>query len=578
MVTPEFVRLLTAACLGIAAYNTIVLFVWIFNFFKSWRGLYFWIILATTISIGLFTVIATLACFNIAPYQFSAVGIALLCSCVFTCQIFVLYSRLNLIAHDLLIRIVFWALIITSVFIFVPYMVTLLGFAADPERFLGPERMWDKVVAFSTVVRELMLSVLFLYQALHQLQPILAVKRRAGCKFITHLVAFIIISAVMDAGVLATVFVRVGYIGLPYICASSSIKLIMEFGILNKLVDLLEAPVHGHNGPFGVNDLEDSQVGIMGSSRSEGNANISTEYIYQTTIELGRSGVGWNRLENLPALRVRPRPYPDKESLISMNYDPTTASHLIASFLAITAYNTIVLLIWIFTFFKRWRGLYFWSILTATLSLGVFMVFTTLSRFHKGPPIVPNIGITIVYPCLLTAQILLLYSRLHLISQGLLLRIVLWAIVATTLIFSVPFIVSVICALVDTPRFLNLEFFFERWMITGSAIREILFCFLYLYQAIRQLQPVIAVKGKAGRNVIIHLLFVISAVIVLDACMLYTTFSGIPNLGLAYSCVSHSAKLMMEFGVLNQLLDLMMAPVDGHGQSGMFRLNDIEST
>ncbi|KAL2823716.1 hypothetical protein BDW59DRAFT_180569 [Aspergillus cavernicola] len=257
--------------------------------------------------------------------------------------------------------------------------------------------------------------------------------------------------------------------------------------------------------------------------------------------------------------------------------DPDVATYLAVSFLAIAAYNTLVLLIWIFNFFKRWRGLYFWSILSGTISIAGFMIITILSRFQKAPSVVTGIGIALLYPCLLTSQILVLYSRLHLITtQGPILRFVLWAIIITSCILLLPFTIILIGLSTGHRQFLAPEQFIERFMIIGTVIRELILCAIYIYQAIRQLKPIIAVKGRAGRKVMIHLILVIGAVIVLDAFMLTSIYIGASGLGLAYTCVAQSVKLKMEFGMLNRLLELLGAPIEG--SIGGLGLNGLEDS
>ncbi|KAI9374316.1 hypothetical protein BJX61DRAFT_551498 [Aspergillus egyptiacus] len=247
---------------------------------------------------------------------------------------------------------------------------------------------------------------------------------------------------------------------------------------------------------------------------------------------------------------------------------PDVFISLFVSFLAIAAYNALELLIWIFNFFRRRRGLYFWSILTGTVSVAGFMVITTISYFVKTPTAASATGVAValVYPCLLTAQILVLYSRLHLITptQGPLLLVVRWGIIISSVLLLIPFTVNLTGLSTTTSktqqRFLAAERVIEHYTIIGTLSRELLICAIYLFQALRQLKPILAVKGAAGRRVIIHLILAMGAVIVLDSFMLLTTFGGASGLGLAYSCVAHSIKLKVEFGILNRLLELLGAP------------------
>ncbi|KAL4783118.1 hypothetical protein BJX76DRAFT_348802 [Aspergillus varians] len=239
---------------------------------------------------------------------------------------------------------------------------------------------------------------------------------------------------------------------------------------------------------------------------------------------------------------------------------------LSVSFLAIAGYNTLELLFWIFDFFKRRQGLYFWSILTATISLGTFMIITTLQTFRKGPSSFTIVGIALVYPCLLISQVLVLYSRMHLITRGLLLQLVLWIIIISSIFLYIPFIVILIGLSTDDMRFLPADRVIERYTIIASIGRELFICGIYFYEAIRQLEPIIAVKGRAGRKVILHLVFVLGVVVVLDALMVLTLYKGESGLGLTYSCVAHSIKLKMEFGILNKLLEMLGAPLRVRGR------------
>ncbi|KAL4878820.1 hypothetical protein BJY04DRAFT_107754 [Aspergillus karnatakaensis] len=235
---------------------------------------------------------------------------------------------------------------------------------------------------------------------------------------------------------------------------------------------------------------------------------------------------------------------------------------LSVSFLAIAAYNAIELLFWIFNFFKRRRGLYFWSILTATLSLAGFMISTTLSYFKIGPFLLTGLATAFLYPCLLTAQLLVLYSRLHLISQSRhILRFVFWLIIITSILIFVPFITLLAGFSAGNMRFARPFSFIERFAILAAIARELLVCAIYICEAFRQLRPIMLVKGRAASVVFVHLILVTGAVVVLDAFMIVTVCKGESGMAMTFSCVAHSIKLKLEFAVLNRLVELVLAPV-----------------
>ncbi|KAJ0413793.1 hypothetical protein BJY00DRAFT_296213 [Aspergillus carlsbadensis] len=246
---------------------------------------------------------------------------------------------------------------------------------------------------------------------------------------------------------------------------------------------------------------------------------------------------------SMPEQTDGPRPQPG----FTLNF---LAAFIIA-FLAIAAYNTLELLIWIFHFFKRRRGLYFWSILACTLSVGLFTLASILQAFVLAPLTFTIPVVAISFPTMLAAQSLILYSRLHLISTpSALLRFVFWGIIVTSVFLHIPFAINSIGFTVNTARFSPPQVYVEWYMITGDVAREVFICGLYLYQAIRQLRPIIEMKGQAGRCIMVHLMLVNVAVIVFNVLALCVVYKGPSMMGSAYLSFAQSVKLRMEFVVL----------------------------
>ncbi|KAL4968136.1 uncharacterized protein BDV14DRAFT_168333 [Aspergillus stella-maris] len=78
-----------------------------------------------------------------------------------------------------------------------------------------------------------------------------------------------------------------------------------------------------------------------------------------------------------------------------------------------------------------------------------------------------------------------------------------------------------------------------------------------------------AVKGSAGRRVVVHLILVNATAIILDIVPLLALWSKywavsvqLNSINMPFWCVSSSIKLKMEFGVLNKLWQLLEAPVE----------------
>jgi hypothetical protein len=245
---------------------------------------------------------------------------------------------------------------------------------------------------------------------------------------------------------------------------------------------------------------------------------------------------------------------------------PSTLAFLNVALLAIAAYNTLELLIWVFHFFKRRRALYFWSILTCNLSVAFSTLIVFLQYFDLAPFTFTGVAMAMALPVVLVAQLLILYSRLHLISTPYgLLRFIFWGIIVTSVFLHTPPTINLIGFAAGNMHFAAAEAYMEWYMLAGSVLREVFICGLYLYQAVRQLRPIIEVKGAAGRRVMMHLIIVSVAVILLNLFTVLVISKGPAEMGAAFICMSQSVKLRVEFVVLTELLELLGAPMSLRG-------------
>lgn len=128
----------------------------------------------------------------------------------------------------------------------------------------------------------------------------------------------------------------------------------------------------------------------------------------------------------------------DTTSFFSGNYD--VAAVVITICCALSLYNALELLLLIFTTFKRFRGLYFWSLLVA--SFGVIpYTFGFMIEYFKLTVQAAGLIITCVgWPMMVTGQSLVLYSRLHVVvgkTYVNLLKGVKWMIIIDAIVFHV---------------------------------------------------------------------------------------------------------------------------------------------
>jgi hypothetical protein len=126
----------------------------------------------------------------------------------------------------------------------------------------------------------------------------------------------------------------------------------------------------------------------------------------------------------------------DTTSFFSGQFDVPAVVITICCALAI--YNALELLLLIFTTFRRFRGLYFWSLLVA--SFGVLpYTFGFMIEYFKLTAQLAGLIITCVgWPMMVTGQSLVLYSRLHVVlgkGNWKILRAVKWMIIINGIVF-----------------------------------------------------------------------------------------------------------------------------------------------
>ncbi|KAL4792611.1 hypothetical protein BDV19DRAFT_247706 [Aspergillus venezuelensis] len=245
----------------------------------------------------------------------------------------------------------------------------------------------------------------------------------------------------------------------------------------------------------------------------------------------------------------------------AVSVDPITLVNPIL--LSIAAYNVFEILFWIFGTFQRRQGLYFGSILVSTIALIGYIVAVFLRIFRPDGGTIGGYIWALSYPALMTAQILVLYSRLYLVlpHNPRILRGVLIIIIVTSFL-SVPVQLAIQLSLAASQMQLDhAQFLTERVVFTMAFAREVIICFIYMIQAYRNLQPIILAKGSTGKQVLIYLIIVQGAVVVLDIGFIAQIYLSLGGTVTGYGAVLYSLKLKMEFGVLNALVTLLRSPV-----------------
>ncbi|KAM5429836.1 hypothetical protein McanMca71_004319 [Microsporum canis] len=237
---------------------------------------------------------------------------------------------------------------------------------------------------------------------------------------------------------------------------------------------------------------------------------------------------------------------------------PQSLRTLYTAVLAVAIYNCLELVLLIFLTFNKYEGLYFWSLLLATVP-GVLTdaVFLLMYYYMTIPPTVAFTFASIGWCFMITGQAVVLYSRLHMVLHSRLgLRLVLAMIIVFAIVFHIPDIVTGYGAIVDNdaqPAFTRAFHIMEKIQLTAFSVQQFVLSGLYLYLATGLLA---FVPAKARRKELYRLIAMNIAIIIMD--MALVVFVHL-NWWVAHESLKpfvYSIKLKLEFAVLRTLLSM----------------------
>ncbi|KAJ5778507.1 hypothetical protein N7520_001753 [Penicillium odoratum] len=228
----------------------------------------------------------------------------------------------------------------------------------------------------------------------------------------------------------------------------------------------------------------------------------------------------------------------------------------VVSMFAIGAYNAFETAIVTFDTFKRYSGLYFWSMQVASWGILVHAL-PAMARFvSQASNLSTSIPFIIGWYAMVTGQAVVLYSRLDLVVRHMeKVRWVLWMIVGNFFILHIPMTVLFFGLNQGDARFARPAAIYDRIQVTGFCVQDFIICGIYIYEAIRILKPMVQTRGRNGRNAIIHLLWINIIVVLLNILLLLTEFK-LHYIQVSFKTVVYSIKLKLEFSVFNRLRSL----------------------
>ena len=251
---------------AVALYNFIYINVKIFLTFKRRKGLYFWSLVVASWGIPVHATGFLLKFFNLgAPKALPLIFVIIGWYCMVTGQSMVLYSRLHLVEPD--VRKARWILIMIIVDFFLLHVVTTVLFfgsnSSNPEPFVKPYNIYEKIQVTGFALQESIISGLYIYKAWDMLKPALDDWGKRARKIMLHLITVNIVIIIMDITLLGTEYANQYEIQTTYKSALYSIKLVMEFSILEQLCAYLKGR---SNSGFDPNSIRyDDATAVAGS-------------------------------------------------------------------------------------------------------------------------------------------------------------------------------------------------------------------------------------------------------------------------------------------------------------------------
>ncbi|KAF2655604.1 hypothetical protein K491DRAFT_598606 [Lophiostoma macrostomum CBS 122681] len=234
-------------------------------------------------------------------------------------------------------------------------------------------------------------------------------------------------------------------------------------------------------------------------------------------------------------------------------------SLVVIVFLALGIYNATEVFIKIFTKFRAYRGVYFWSLIAASVGI----VLHAFGYFFRNFHVVESLGLEIflVGPggmCMITGQSIVLYSRLHLVSRN---KSKEWWILAMILVDLLVIQVGATTLYAGSQtsqaaRYLPIYKVWERFQVTAFFVQECILSGLYIYRTYVLMHDSTAFRGKDVSKLLKHLILVNILVIALDVTILAFQYAGLYDIQTAWKTLVYSVKLKLEFYILNRLIEI----------------------
>ncbi|OHF02576.1 integral membrane protein [Colletotrichum orchidophilum] len=246
-----------------AYFNTIETFFSIFTTFKRRRGRYFWSMIVSNTGININVIAFILRYFGYYKKAVfaSSIIIPIAWYSMVTGQAIVLWSRLHLVVHSQrTIRLILTMIIFNAVTMHIPETVIFFLANAIPKKYSAPFKIYEKVELVVFTIQETIIAYLFLYEGYKSLKPLSAIKPKAVTNMVWHLASLFAVVFLLDTGLIVLEYhdkFEIQTMCKPFVY---SVKLKVEFIVLNKLLSFTRMSACDCRGPESIpsNELADN--------------------------------------------------------------------------------------------------------------------------------------------------------------------------------------------------------------------------------------------------------------------------------------------------------------------------------
>ncbi|KAM0344120.1 hypothetical protein ACHAPU_007841 [Fusarium lateritium] len=232
-----------AVCMGISLYNVLELNALILTTFKTRKSLYFWSFLAATNGIAPHTVgflVKNLVYSDNFVLYITLISIGWVL--MVTGQSLVLYSRLHLIFwNQFYLKLVLAMIITNAVVLHIPIIILMYGAnSSDNNPWVHPYQIYEKIQVTVFFLQELIISAIYIKACFSFFGTEGLLLQKGVRRMRKHLLLVNVVIVLLDIPILVLEFADFYDFQTAYKALVYSIKLKLEFNLLNRLVEVAQ--------------------------------------------------------------------------------------------------------------------------------------------------------------------------------------------------------------------------------------------------------------------------------------------------------------------------------------------------